>query len=45
MDQQWLGKAWRPAIADIRFGWESYGVGADTLWYDDIAVSTSKIGC
>jgi len=45
VDQQWLAKTWRPSLTNIRFGWESYGDGADTLWYDDIAVGTSRIGC
>ncbi|WP_369700229.1 hypothetical protein [Micromonospora sp. WMMA1996] len=26
-------------------GLESYGGGADTLWYDDVAVGSSRIGC
>ncbi|HET9654451.1 MAG TPA: lytic polysaccharide monooxygenase [Kineosporiaceae bacterium] len=46
IDGQWYaGKTWRPAITDLRLGWESYGGGADTLWYDDVAIGTSRIGC
>jgi hypothetical protein len=46
VDQQWLGRAnWRPALTDFRLGWESYGEGADTLWYDDVALGASRIGC
>ncbi|KAF4406374.1 hydrolase [Streptomyces lycii] len=46
IDRQWLNKAgWSPAPTDLRLGWESYGDGADTLWYDDVAVGTSPIGC
>ncbi|WP_311765512.1 LamG-like jellyroll fold domain-containing protein [Streptomyces zingiberis] len=46
VDRQWLGRAgWRPSLTDLRFGWESYGNGDDTLWYDDIAVGTAPIGC
>ncbi|MBI0378106.1 hydrolase [Streptomyces rhizosphaericus] len=46
VDQQWLNRGgWRPAPADLRLGWESYGEGDDTLWYDDVAVGTSRIGC
>ena len=33
------------ALADFNFGWQSYGGGALTLWYDDIALSASPIGC
>jgi hypothetical protein len=46
VDQQWLSRAnWRPSLTDFRVGWESYGDGADTLWYDDVAVGSARIGC
>jgi hypothetical protein len=45
IDGQWLNRTWRPALADLRLGWESYGEGADTLWYDDVAVGTTRVGC
>jgi hypothetical protein len=46
IDRQWLNKAnWRPALSDLRLGWESYGDGANTLWYDDVAVGAARIGC
>ncbi|MEV4348206.1 cellulose-binding domain-containing protein [Actinoplanes sp. NPDC049596] len=45
IDGQWLNRTWRPALTDLRLGWESYGEGADTLWYDDVAVSASRNGC
>jgi hypothetical protein len=46
VDQQWMNSgAWNPSPIDLRFGWESYGEGADTLWYDDIAVGTTRVGC
>lgn len=46
IDRQWLNKpGWRPAPTNLRFGWESYGSGDDTLWYDDIAVGGAPIGC
>ena len=31
-------RTWRPQLTDLKLGWESYGGGADTLWYDDVAV-------
>lgn len=43
VDAQW--GTYRPAVTDFRLGWESYGVGADTLWYDDVALGTTRIGC
>jgi Cellulose binding domain len=45
IDSQWLNKNWRPALTDLKLGWESYGGGTDTLWYDDVAVSASRNGC
>jgi hypothetical protein len=46
VDSQWLRRGtWRPALADFRLGWESYGGGQDTLWFDDVAVGRSRIGC
>jgi hypothetical protein len=46
VDSQWLRRGtWRPALSDFRFGWESYGNGGDTLWFDDVALAQSRIGC
>jgi hypothetical protein len=46
VDGQWLRRAgWRPAVTDLRLGWESYGNGDDTLWFDDVALATSRPGC
>lgn len=45
IDSQWLNRTWRPSLTDLRLGWESYGSGADTLWYDDVAVSAMRNGC
>ncbi|MFI1994757.1 cellulose-binding domain-containing protein [Actinoplanes sp. NPDC020271] len=45
IDSQWLNRTWRPALTDLKLGWESYGDGADTLWYDDVAVSNTRNGC
>lgn len=46
IDSQWLNRAnWRPNLTDLRFGWESYGNDADTLWFDDVALGASRIGC
>src|SRR6266498_6149752 len=44
VDEQWLRRAnWRPALTDFRLGWESYGIGDDTLWFDDVALAPSRI--
>lgn len=46
VDAQWLRRAgWRPALTNFRLGWESYGSGDDTLWFDDVVLASSRIGC
>ena len=49
IDQAWVGStdslARYKTLADFNFGWQSYGGGALTLWYDDVALSGSPIGC
>lgn len=46
VDEQWLRKTgWRPSLSDFRIGWESYGGTTQTLWFDDVALSATRIGC
>jgi len=46
VDDQWLGRTWRPKLTDLKLGWESYGGGgSDGLWFDDVALGTSRLGC
>ncbi|MEW2622713.1 cellulose-binding domain-containing protein [Streptomyces sp. NPDC048106] len=45
IDQQWLSRTTAPRPTALRLGWESYGGGDDTLWFDDVAVGSSPIGC
>lgn len=45
IDQQWLARRWRPALTALRLGWESYGGGTDTLWFDDVVVGAGRAGC
>jgi hypothetical protein len=49
IDQAWLGSSASlmryTALADFNVGWDSYGAGALTLWYDDVALSTAPIAC
>jgi hypothetical protein len=43
---QWLANSsWRPHLTDLRLGWESYASETDTLWFDDVALSSARIGC
>jgi hypothetical protein len=44
-DAGWTRSTIIPKITGVYFGWESYGGDANTFWYDDIAVSSSRIGC
>jgi hypothetical protein len=47
VNDQWVAQAtnWRPHLTDLRLGWESYATETDTLWFDDVALSSSRIGC
>lgn len=46
IDDQWLANPnWRPHLTNLRLGWESYASETDTLWFDDVALSSARIGC
>lgn len=47
VDAQWLQNRpnWRPSLTDFRLGWESYSDGADTLWFDDVAINSQMVAC
>jgi hypothetical protein len=49
IDQAWVGSAQSlsrySAFADFNVGWQSYGGGAMTIWFDDVALSAAPIGC
>ncbi|MGW2636851.1 cellulose-binding domain-containing protein [Streptomyces sp. NPDC001348] len=45
VDGQWLARRTPPRPTRLRLGWESYGGGSDTLWFDDVALGSSPIGC
>ncbi|MEW2079910.1 cellulose-binding domain-containing protein [Streptomyces sp. NPDC013433] len=45
IDRQWLARTTPPRPTALRLGWESYGTGDDTLWFDDVAVGSAPIGC
>ena len=46
VDGQWQRPgAFHAELADLRFGYESYGNDSATLWFDDIAVGTAPLGC
>ena len=39
------GTTFIPKITGVYFGWESYSGTINTFWYDDIVVSSSRVGC
>jgi hypothetical protein len=46
VDEQWLRQPnWRPTLTSFALGWESYAGQAMTLWFDDVALDASRIGC
>ena len=42
---QWERANFIPKITGVYFGWESYGGDVNTFWYDDVAISSSRVGC
>jgi len=42
---QWQKSTVKPKITGVYFGWESYGGDVNTFWYDDISVSSTRVGC
>ncbi|CAO2653534.1 Nn.00g029450.m01.CDS01 [Neocucurbitaria sp. VM-36] len=42
---QWQRSSTKPKITAVNFGWESYGGDTNTFWYDDIVVSSTRVGC
>ncbi|KAF2793845.1 hypothetical protein K505DRAFT_375051 [Melanomma pulvis-pyrius CBS 109.77] len=42
---QWQRSTYKPKITSINFGWESYGGDTNTFWYDDIVISSTRVGC
>ena len=47
IDRQWVQQKmdWAPSLVDIKLGWESYGGSSNTIWYDDVAFSSSPLSC
>jgi hypothetical protein len=45
-NDHWSGGRPQPlVVSSASFGWVNFGGGPTTLWFDDIALSTSRIGC
>ncbi|MDI1434709.1 hydrolase [Polyangium sorediatum] len=47
VDQQWLTQkpGWKPKLTDLKLGWESYAGQEMNLWFDDVALAKTRIGC
>jgi hypothetical protein len=49
IDQAWVASAPSlaryTAFADFNIGWQSYGAGGMTVWFDDISLASTPIGC
>ncbi|KAL2151624.1 hypothetical protein VTH82DRAFT_6722 [Thermothelomyces myriococcoides] len=41
----WSRSSIIPKPSGVYFGWESYGGDTNTFWYDDIVISSSRVGC
>ncbi|KAL2259017.1 hypothetical protein VTK26DRAFT_7447 [Humicola hyalothermophila] len=41
----WSRSTIQPRPSGVYFGWESYGGDTNTFWYDDIVISSSRVGC
>lgn len=44
-DNGWEDKTYIPKITGVYFGWESYSGDINTFWYDDIVISSTRVGC
>jgi hypothetical protein len=44
IDSQW-GTSYKPMLTSFNIGWQNYGSGAMNLWFDDVALSSTRIGC
>ncbi|KAL1850947.1 hypothetical protein VTK73DRAFT_9593 [Phialemonium thermophilum] len=42
---QWGRGSYKPKVSAVYFGWESYGGDANTFWYDDISIGSTRAGC
>ncbi|MEO7037017.1 MAG: hydrolase [Polyangiaceae bacterium] len=44
VDMAW-GNAYKPALTGVNIGWQNYGAGPMNLWFDDFALSSTRINC
>ncbi|KAL7928298.1 carbohydrate-binding module family 1 protein [Trichoderma chlorosporum] len=44
-DAGWTRESYIPDITGVYFGWEAYSGDINTVWFDDVAIATSRVGC
>lgn len=44
-DAGWTRATYVPDITGVYFGWEAYSGDINTVWFDDVAIATSRVGC
>ncbi|KAK0759352.1 hypothetical protein N5P37_007540 [Trichoderma harzianum] len=44
-DAGWTRQSYTPAITGVYFGWEAYSGDVNTVWFDDVAIGSSRVGC
>jgi hypothetical protein len=48
VNDHWASGTGKPSpfeFTNVSFGWVTFGGGAATVWFDDIALSSTRIGC
>jgi len=47
VDQAWINQkpGWKPNLTDFKLGWEDYAGQNMTIWFDDVALASTRIGC
>jgi hypothetical protein len=47
VDQAWINQkpGWKPTFSDFKLGWESYAGQDMTMYFDDVALASTRIGC
>ncbi|EGR52696.1 carbohydrate-binding module family 1 [Trichoderma reesei QM6a] len=44
-DAGWTRASYIPEITGVNFGWEAYSGDVNTVWFDDISIASTRVGC
>lgn len=44
-DAGWTRQSYTPDITGVYFGWEAYSGDVNTVWFDDVSIGSSRVGC